>query len=332
MSAPGSPSTIQRDSARPTPPPWLKPAITPQATQKFFKPRIGPISGLPSGANVNGPFTTFLMPAGAQPRKVREAHFQTRRDALQIIRQQILTEVPGRVHRRPRNAGAFVSAHEHAAALLAQVDFAFEVDAVQLFLLACQFRHVAGDQVLMFHRQDGQFESDHAPHFARPQTRGIHDMFGVHVALIGNHVPGTVGAGFKIRNPGMTHDFSAAELRGFCVGVGNAIRIDVTFNRIVHRACEMLFLEQRKQRRRLVDRNDLQIHAKIPAARLGHLEPIEPFAGTGQHQAAGDVHAAGLAGNALDFLVQLDGVLLQLGNIGIAVDGVHAPRRMPGRT
>src|SRR5256885_10131112 len=34
-SAPGSPSTIHCDSASPTPPPWLKPAITPHATQKL---------------------------------------------------------------------------------------------------------------------------------------------------------------------------------------------------------------------------------------------------------------------------------------------------------
>ena len=32
-SKPGSPLIIQFDSARPTPPPWLKPAITPHATQ-----------------------------------------------------------------------------------------------------------------------------------------------------------------------------------------------------------------------------------------------------------------------------------------------------------
>ena len=44
------------------PPPWLKPAITAQATQKFLRPRTGPTSGLPSGAKVNGPLIAFLMP------------------------------------------------------------------------------------------------------------------------------------------------------------------------------------------------------------------------------------------------------------------------------
>ena len=61
-SKPGSPWVIQLASASPTPPPWLSPAITPQATQWPRWPRTGPTSGLPSGANVNGPLMTDLMP------------------------------------------------------------------------------------------------------------------------------------------------------------------------------------------------------------------------------------------------------------------------------
>ena len=62
MSAPGSPSTIHCERARPTPPPWLKPAMTPQATQKLRIPGTGPTSGFPSGAKVNGPLTILRMP------------------------------------------------------------------------------------------------------------------------------------------------------------------------------------------------------------------------------------------------------------------------------
>src|SRR4029077_2138034 len=45
-----------------------------------------------------------------------------------------------------------------------------------------------------------------------------------------------------------------------------------------------------------------------------------------EHQSAGNVDAAGLAGDLLDLLVEIDGVLLQLRNVGVAVDGVHATR------
>ena len=60
---PGSPCVIQLATTRPTPPPWLKPAITAQATQKFVSPGTGPTKGLPSGAKVKGPLITCLIPA-----------------------------------------------------------------------------------------------------------------------------------------------------------------------------------------------------------------------------------------------------------------------------
>ena len=42
--------------------------------------------------------------------------------------------------------------------------------------------------------------------------------------------------------------------------------------------------------------------------------------------------AAVLSGDLLDLLVQLDGVLLELGDVGIAVQGVHSPSGVPCRT
>ena len=68
-SKPGSPFTIHCDRARPTPPPWLKPAMTPQASQKFCTPCTGPTIGLPSGVKVKGPLMTRLMPALASAGK-----------------------------------------------------------------------------------------------------------------------------------------------------------------------------------------------------------------------------------------------------------------------
>jgi hypothetical protein len=39
----------------------------------------------------------------------------------------------------------------------------------------------------------------------------------------------------------------------------------------------------------------------------------------------------GLAGDRLDLLVQVDGVGLELGDVRVAVDGMHAAGRVPGR-
>ena len=72
-SKPGSPLVIQLATDSPTPPPCDSPAITPHAVQYPGSPRIGPISGLPSGANVNGPFTTRWIPAVAKAGKWAKA-------------------------------------------------------------------------------------------------------------------------------------------------------------------------------------------------------------------------------------------------------------------
>jgi hypothetical protein len=292
-------------------------------------PRIGPTSGLPSGANVNGPQPH---PGRADRRKVLEADFEARRDALEIVRQQVLAEVPGRLDRGPGHAGALVGSHQHPAAFLAQVDLALEVDRVQRLLPTGEFGEVSGDQVLMFHREDRQFQPDHPADLARPQTAGVDDVLGVHVAVIGDHVPGPVGARLQVHDPRAPHDLGARDLRRFRIRVRDPVGIDVTLDRIVERAREMLLVHQREELRGLVDRDDLELHPEVPTARLRHLQPVEPFAGAREHDPAGDVHAAGLSGDALDLLVELDRVLLQLGDVRVAVHGVHAARRMPGRT
>ena len=188
-----------------------------------------------------------------------------------------------------------------------------------------------GDQVLVLHGEDGQLDADHAPDLARPQAAGVDDVLGVHVALVGDHVPAAVAALLAVDDARLAHDLGAADLGRLRVGVRDAVRVDVALDRVVHRADEVLLLEQREQLLGLGDRDQLEVHAEVAAARLGHLQPVEALGRAGEHDAAGDVHAAGLAGDLLDLLVELDRVLLQLRDVRVAVDRVHAARRVPGR-
>ena len=172
-----------------------------------------------------------------------EPDFQRRRDAIEIVLEQILTEVPRRRFRRPRHAGAFVGAHQHAAAFLAHVDLTLEIDAVQLFLLALEFRDVIRDQVLVLHREDGQLKTGHTTDFACPQAAGVHDVLGVDGALFGDHIPRAIRALHGVDDAVLTNDFRTTDLRGLGVGVRHAIWIDVAFDGVVHRADKMLFIE-----------------------------------------------------------------------------------------
>ena len=183
----------------------------------------------------------------------------------------------------------------------------------------------------MLHRQNRQLQSHHPPDFARPQSTGIHDVLGMDVAVIGNDIPRAIRTRLQIDDPRVPNDLSATDLRRLRVGMSHAVGIDMSFDRIVHRTDEVLLLHQRKQLLRLAGRDELQVHAEVAAAGLGHLQPVHPLGRTGQHDAAGNVHAARLPGDLLELLVEVDRVLLQLGDVGIAVHGVHAARGMPGR-
>jgi len=106
---------------------------------------------------------------------------------------------------------------------LPNVDLAFEIDGVKLFRLADQLRHVPGDEVLMLHRKDGQFDADHGARLPGPQAGGVHHVFRTNVAVIRNHVPRSIRTRLKIDHRVWRTISAAADLRGLGIGVGHAI-------------------------------------------------------------------------------------------------------------
>jgi len=72
---------------------------------------------------------------------------------------------------------------------------------------------------------------------------------------------------------------------------------------VVERADKIFLLHERIYARRLVERDEVRLHVEIAAARVGLPKPVEAVIGAGQHQATGNVHAARLAGDRLDFFI-----------------------------
>src|SRR2546430_12265516 len=100
-----------------------------------------------------------------------EADLETRCNTVEIFRQQTVGEIPRRLQRRPRHAGALVRSEQDPGALLARVDLALEVYAGQELLLPLEGGKILGDEVLVLHGEDRQLQPHHAPHFTRPQDR-----------------------------------------------------------------------------------------------------------------------------------------------------------------
>ena len=135
----------------------------------------------------------------------------------------------------------------------------------------------------------------------------------------------------RLHDARVRDDLGAGLLGRDRVGMRGAVGVDVALVGVVHGADEAALVDQRQDLLGLVERDEFEPHAHVAALGVHVLQPLPARRRGGEHQPLGHVQPARLAGNLLDLLVEVDGVLLQLGDVGIAVDGVHAARRMPRR-
>ena len=84
------------DSARPTPPPWLKPAITAQAHPEIGQALHRPDQRIAVGREGEGAVDDLLDAGLLQRREMLEADLERRRDAVEVGRQQLVAEIPRR--------------------------------------------------------------------------------------------------------------------------------------------------------------------------------------------------------------------------------------------
>ena len=105
----------------------------------------------------------------------------------------------------------------------------------------------------------------------------------------------------------------------------------MAFVGIVERADVVLGVHDRQHARRFIQIDELGVQAEVAATAAGGVEVVEPVLRVGEHEAAGEVDAAGLPGRLLDLLVDLEGVVLELGDVGVGVERVHAAGGVPGR-
>ena len=232
----------------------------------------------------------------------------------------------------PRLSVLLVGADEHAPALLAHVELAAEVDDVQHLLAGLRdLGDLVGDDVLVLHRREGMHDARHQTDLARPQPGRVHHVLGVQGALLRHHVPGAVGALGEVRHAGLAVDPGAALAGRPGVGVGHARGVDVAFVGVVEHADVVLRIHDRQHPRRLLQIDELRVQPEVAAVATGGLQVVEPVLGVGEHEAAGEVDAAGLPRDLLDLVVDLQRVVLELGDVGVGVERVHAARRVPGR-
>src|SRR5260370_35529089 len=97
----------------------------------------------------------------------------------------------------------------------------------------------------MLHREDRQFEADHAADLARPQAAGIDDMLGMEVALFGDDVPRAVGARLEVGNTGVAGEFGALAVGRRWGGATHAPRVAMALGAGVTGAAQTVLCAQR---------------------------------------------------------------------------------------
>ena len=101
--------------------------------------------------------------------------------------------------------------------------------------------------------------------------------------------------------------------------------------RVEHRTDEFRRVDQRIDLFHFVDGNEIEIEAEVPRAAALQSEIVHAFLVGGEVKATDAMDAAGLAGFALQLVVEPHGIGLQRRHVGVAVDRMHATRGMPGR-
>ena len=220
-----------------------------------------------------------------------EADFERRRDAVDVGLQQFMAEVPRRRKFRPRLAGFLVGAHQHAAALLAEVELAVEIDGMDDLLARFgvplgDLRHVLGDEVHVLHGEHRQLQPDHAADLARPQPAGVDDMLCDDLALVGDDAPFAVGQLHDVLDLGEALDLRAELARGLGVGVRDAGGVEMAVLRIADSTNELLGIDERHQLGRLLRRDLLQVEAEIAALGDDTAQPVHARLGRRQQHAA----------------------------------------------
>ena len=254
------------------------------------------------------------------------------RHAVELLGQELVPEVLRRPVHRPQLARLLVHADHEATPLLAQVALAGRVHAVRkLGVALVHLGQIAGDQVLVLHRVAGQVHPGHRADLARPQARRVDHVLGVHRALHRHHVPMPVRTGAKLPHRVAQHDLRALHPGALRIRLRGAGGVEVAVEGIVERPEQSGGVGDRREARDLLRPHDLGVEPHVAVLGALRLEEIETVAVRREGEPAHVVQPAGLAGELFELAVEADGVALQRGHVGVGVQGVEAPCRVPGR-
>ena len=120
----------------------------------------------------------------------------------------------------------------------------------------------------------GISKTRHAANFASPEAACVDQVFGVHSAVFGNHIPAAVGALVGLDNAVAQFNFSTKFLRGLGIGDGGAGGVDMPRYSVVQTADKVGLVDQRQQFLGFARCDDSEIGTVKTGTCRHHLQPV----------------------------------------------------------
>ena len=268
-----------------------------------------------------------------QRRKACEAFRERLGQPLEVGWQKLgLAVVPGCSLDRPRRGRCLVHAEEHAAPLLTQVHLAVQIHHYrELPRRVHELGQILGDQIVMLHGHEGEFDAHHVPDLASPESAGVDNVLGLDGALVGDDEPAALTRPLELEDPRVTVDLGPADSRGLCERMSGPRRIEVALHRIPYRPQDSARVHDRAKIADLLRADQPRVEPERRVSSDFAPQQIEALPGRGHIEPAGIVEADILAGQELELAIEPDGVGLQPCHGGVGVQGVDGSRRMPAR-
>ena len=277
-----------------------------------------------------------LHPDLAERRHPVDRSLDMRRQALEVVCEQLVFGIFARAVRVAAGRSLLVRPEQQAARLLAQVPGAVALAqhphlGQAPLVTRNDLRMRLGHDILVLDRHHRHVEADHGAGPAREIAGGADHMLGQDVTLVGPDQPLAGGLLADAGDPGLAVDLGAALARSFGQRLGDVGRLDVAILRMADRADDAVDVAERPDLLDLPGRQELDLNAD----RRGHARVLVILVHAVPVEGETDVRDLGeadvLAGLRLEGLVEGDRVFVDLADRVAHVEERQKARRVPGR-
>ena len=177
----------------------------------------------------------------------------------------------------------------------------------------------------------GQVNARQRGDLARPQAGGVDHMFGDNVAARGRHPPFALGQRCQRGDRGLLINLRPLAACGGGVNMRRAGRVQMAVQRVPQGAQDAVDIDEIGAFANLFGTDQMGVEPHMAMFGARRPQVIHPLRGGRQGHAADLVQATGQIAQRLQLAVEIDGIALQGGHVGIGVEGVECAGGVPRR-